>query len=91
MLEINGEIDMLTGPPMESEVRRLLASDAVFVVLDMCGVTFIEVSGLAARDPGRRGGGQARQAVAPADPSREVQRVLAKGGLADVVDDVGAA
>jgi anti-anti-sigma factor len=94
VLEIAGEIDLLTAPLLETALRRQLAAAPRIVVLDLQGITFFGVRGitvlLAAKDEVPRFGGSLRLVK----PSVAVARPLASLGLAglfDIYDGVLAA
>jgi anti-anti-sigma factor len=94
VLEIAGEIDLLTAPLLEAALRGQLAAAPRIVVLDLQGITFFGVSGisvlLAANDEVPRSGGSLRLVR----PSVAVARPLVGLGLAgrfDIYDGVLAA
>jgi anti-sigma B factor antagonist len=92
VVEIEGEVDMLTAPTLVEVVRDDRSFDVL--VLDLAKVSFVSAAGLRLivslnRRVSRRGGGFALAAV-----HRNVARVLEISGLAEAVliaDDVPAA
>jgi anti-anti-sigma factor len=94
VLEVIGEIDLLSAPLLWSAIRRQAASRLDLVVLDLHGVRFLGACGLAvlltARDLLPAYGTALRLARAPLPVVRPLQVLdLAKGF--DVRDDVAAA
>ena len=61
VLAVAGEVDVATAPRVYRAVRGLVAQGRVRIVVDLCGVTFIDASGLgvlmAARHKVDRAGG----------------------------------
>jgi anti-sigma B factor antagonist len=46
LVHLAGELDLESGPALNSEVRRLLASDLETIVVDLCDLEFIDSTGL---------------------------------------------
>jgi anti-sigma B factor antagonist len=92
VVEVEGEVDMLTVPPLADAVREDGSFDVL--VLDLAKVSFVSAAGVRLivslyRRLSRRGGGFALATV-----HRNVARVLEISGLAEAVaiaDDVPAA
>jgi anti-sigma B factor antagonist len=92
VIEVEGEVDMLTAPALAQVVREDGSFDAL--VLDLAKVSFVSLAGMRLiaslyRRLSRRGGGVALAAV-----QHNVARVLEISGLAEAVliaDDVPAA
>ena len=82
----SGELDLLTAPRAVDSVARLdvAAGDTVRLVLD--GVTFIDSTGVRALLEARQRVRQCRGEFVLADPSRQVVKVLALTGLAELLD-----
>ncbi len=47
LLECRGELDLATGPVLRSKVRSVLEDRPRRLVIDLCGVGFVDSSGLA--------------------------------------------
>jgi anti-sigma B factor antagonist len=75
-LALRGELDMYTAPLLERELRNAVRSHPSEIVLDLKGLSFVDVSGLraildAARRARREGG-----AVVIANPLPHIVRLL---------------
>jgi anti-sigma B factor antagonist len=81
VVELTGELDMTTAQAFEDELKRVEATDAAEIVVDLSGLTFISADGLkafihaAARS--RHGDNRLRIVRGPA----EVQRTFETSGL----------
>lgn len=95
LLDVQGEVDTLTAPPLEQALHDLLARPgAERLVVDLSGVTFLASSGLAVliRAAHRAADGGLRLRLVTA--SRAVRRPLQITGseqLFDMYEDVSAA
>jgi anti-anti-sigma factor len=79
---VSGELDLLSGPPLEACLDRLMSTDGVGLVLDLHGITFVDAYGLrllvrAAARLGDRLGLQR--------PSGRVRWVMEVGGVIDLL------
>jgi len=84
---VTGEIDMATAPMLERELSAAIGAGEGAVVLDLCGVTFFDSSGLrvtilAHRDLGE----QNRRLAVVCDPEGHVRRTFGLAGLAELLD-----
>lgn len=78
MIEVAGEIDIFTGPALQSSIQAELTSGVQKVIVDLSGVRFMDSSGLsvligAARDVGF-------DSFAVTGSQEPVERVLALTG-----------
>ena len=81
ILIVSGELDLMTGPALESRLDRLMATAIpAGLVLDLQGVTFMDAGGLRTivRSANRYG-----DCIALQRPSPPVSRVLRIVGLDD--------
>lgn len=46
VIVVGGELDMATTPMLEAELGRVEASDASLIMLDLCGLRFIDSCGV---------------------------------------------
>ncbi|MGQ0572934.1 MAG: anti-sigma factor antagonist [Pseudonocardia sp.] len=86
VVEVGGEVDMLTSPQLRRVVLDQFAGGAELVVLGLDGVTFLGTSGLAVlievREAAHNGGVELRLACT----QRRVLRPLAIAGLVPLFD-----
>ncbi|MFP5023315.1 STAS domain-containing protein [Pseudonocardia phyllosphaerae] len=91
LLRCLGEIDSAAAPELTRELQRWVDGSCC-VVLDLCGVTYLDASGLTALLVGLRHaeqvGGRLRLGRGV---SRQVRRVLAASGVQTLFDDADAA
>lgn len=83
-LGLTGEIDLANAAEVEQALRRIEATDAEVIVVDLAGVSFIDSSGirvLVAAAARARGGDR----LVLARPTRAVLRVLRIAGVADLL------
>ncbi len=89
-VSLKGELDLSTVAKVEEELRRVEASDASVVVLDLSGLTFLDSTGLrAVITADERARAQGRRFVIVKGPDA-VQRVFAITRLEErleMVDD----
>ena len=89
-VSLEGELDLSTVAKVEEELRRVEASDASLVVLDLSGLTFLDSTGLrAVITADERARAQGRRFVIVKGPDA-VQRVFAITRLEErleMVDD----
>jgi anti-sigma B factor antagonist len=45
-IELEGELDLATAPDVEAELKRVEATDAEAIILDLSGLTFIDSTGI---------------------------------------------
>jgi anti-sigma B factor antagonist len=87
---VKGELDLSTVAKVEEELRRVEASDATLLVLDLSGLTFLDSTGLrAVITADERARAQGRRFVIVKGPDA-VQRVFAITRLEErleMVDD----
>ena len=82
VVQVGGELDMLTAPTLAEFLARALASQPQGLVIDITEVTFLGSSGLLALVDGQHLAGEATQvalAVTPSSPalrSLEVSRLV---------------
>ena len=87
VLHVAGELDVLTAPPLSSDLSSLVGG-ATSIVLDLTAVSFLDSTGVrfvdeAAREAARRGAGF--RVVAPVGtPSRRLLELL---GMTAVLAD----
>lgn len=95
VLDVRGEIDTLTAPPLEQALRDLLtAQEADRLVVDLSGVTFLASSGLAVLIRAAHRASERRLRLRLVTASRAVRRPLQITGseqLFDMYEDVSAA
>ena len=89
VIALRGELDLATAADLESELRRVEASDAATIVLDLSGLTFIDSNGarlvLQADARSRANCGRLRLRRG----SRAVQRVFEISGVVERLPFVG--
>ena len=89
-VSLKGELDLSTVAKVEEELRRVEASDATLLVLDLSGLTFLDSTGLrAVITADERARAQGRRFVIIKGPDA-VQRVFAITRLEErleMVDD----
>ncbi|OLT14622.1 hypothetical protein BJF78_18035 [Pseudonocardia sp. CNS-139] len=88
VIEVGGEVDMLTSPQLRSAVLDQLEPDAgvELVVLDLDGVTFLGTSGLAVLIEVREAAHTAGVELRLACTARRVLRPLTIAGLIPLFD-----
>jgi anti-sigma B factor antagonist len=94
VLQVHGEIDMLTSPRLRNELIDLLDSRPSVLVLDLAGVSFFASSGLATLVEASEAAAEAGVPLRLAAMGRSVRRPLQITGLAarfDTYDDVPGA
>jgi anti-sigma B factor antagonist len=83
VIALRGELDLATVTDVDAELRRVEASDATTIVLDLSGLTFTDSNGtrlvLQADVRSRANGGRLRLRRG----SRAVQRVFEISGIAE--------
>jgi anti-sigma B factor antagonist len=88
-LGLTGEIDLANAALVEEELRRIEATDAAVILVDLGGISFIDSTGIkvligaAARD-------RDRGRLLLDSPSPAVLRVLRIAGVAELLPLVGA-
>ncbi|MBN9100791.1 MULTISPECIES: STAS domain-containing protein [unclassified Pseudonocardia] len=95
LLDVHGEVDTLTAPPLEQALSDLLAEqEADRLVVDLSGVTFLASSGLAVLIRAAHRAADRRLRLRLVTASRAVRRPLQITGseqLFDMYEDVSAA
>ena len=95
LLDVRGEVDTLTAPPLEQALRDLLADPgAERLVVDLSGVTFLASSGLAVLIRAAHRAAERHLRLRLVTSSRAVRRPLQITGsdqLFDMYEDVSAA
>ena len=80
-LEVTGEIDIATTPPLREAIRRLLAERTGPMLVDLGGVTFMDSTGLAVLLDLRRDAGAAERPLAIVCPEGPARLLLAVTGI----------
>lgn len=86
VLEVGGEVDMVTSPHLRSAVLDQFAAGTELVVLDLDGVTFLGTSGLAVLIEVREAAHAAGVELRIACTARRVLRPLSIAGLVPLFD-----
>lgn len=86
VIEVGGEVDMLTSPQLRRVVLEYLTNGTELVVLAMDGVTFLGTSGLAVLIEVREAAHTAGVELRIACTQRRVLRPLAIAGLVPLFD-----
>jgi len=86
VVEVGGEVDMLTSPQLRTAVLSSLAGGPSAVVLALDGVTFLGTSGLAVLIEVREAAQDADVALRLACTGRRVLRPLSIAGLIPMFD-----
>lgn len=86
VIQVGGEVDMLTSPQLRRVTLEHLASGAELVVLGLDGVTFLGTSGLAVLIEVREAAHAAGVELRLACTQRRVLRPLAIAGLVPLFD-----
>ncbi|MFC5948267.1 STAS domain-containing protein [Pseudonocardia lutea] len=86
VVEVGGEVDMLTSPQLRSVVLGQVSDGAQLVVLALDGVTFLGTSGLAVLIEVREAAHQAGVELRLACTGRRVLRPLSIAGLVPMFD-----
>jgi anti-sigma B factor antagonist len=81
IVHVNGEIDLLTAPELESEITAQLCSGGRTLVLDLREVSFLGCTGLRVLLTARDGAARSRTALSLVYQSPAVERPLALLGL----------
>ena len=89
VLGLTGEIDLANAAAVDDELRRIEATDAAVILVDLGGISFIDSTGIkilmgaAARE-------RERNRLLLDSPSPAVLRVLRIAGVADLLPLVGS-
>ena len=83
-LVVQGEIDMLTAPPLEDELEDAIGKRPEILVIDLSAVTFLDSSGCNALIRGKRRAEAYAIGLELAGLSPACRRVLEIGGLLDL-------
>lgn len=86
VIEVGGEVDMVTSPHLRSAVLDQYAAGSELVVLDLDGVTFLGTSGLAVLIEVREAAHAAGVELRLACTARRVLRPLSIAGLVPLFD-----
>lgn len=86
VIEVGGEVDMVTSPHLRSAVLDQYAAGTELVVLDLDGVTFLGTSGLAVLIEVREAAHAAGVELRLACTARRVLRPLSIAGLVPLFD-----
>ncbi|HVL84474.1 MAG TPA: STAS domain-containing protein [Pseudonocardia sp.] len=86
VLDVSGEVDMLTSPQLRTSVLEQLEAGVELVVLALDGVTFLGTSGLAVLIELREAAHAAGVELRLACTARRVLRPLAIAGLVPLFD-----
>jgi anti-sigma B factor antagonist len=86
VVEVGGEVDMLTSPQLRSAALTQLAEGTRLMVLALDGVTFLGTSGLAVLIEVREAAQQAGVTLRLACTGRRVLRPLSIAGLVPMFD-----
>ena len=81
LIKLTGEVDLYTAPRFKDDLVGLIDDNAVDVVIDLSGVTFIDSTALGVLIGGVRRVNAAGGAMALVVTSRPVERVLSITGL----------
>jgi len=86
VIEVGGEVDMVTSPQLRASVLDRFAAGIELVVLDLDGVTFLGTSGLAVLIEVREAAHHAGVELRLACTARRVLRPLSIAGLVPLFD-----
>ena len=86
LIEVGGEVDMVTSPQLRAAVLDQFAADTELVVLDLDEVTFLGTSGLAVLIEVREAAHAAGRELRIACTARRVLRPLMIAGLTPLFD-----
>jgi anti-sigma B factor antagonist len=86
LIEVGGEVDMVTSPQLRSAVLDQFTAGTELVVLDLDGVTFLGTSGLAVLIEVREAAHAAGRELRIACTARRVLRPLTIAGLIPLFD-----
>ncbi|GGM36631.1 anti-sigma factor antagonist [Longimycelium tulufanense] len=86
VVEVRGEVDMLTAPALRGRLREELGGAPQLVVVDLTGVTFLGSSGLAVLVAAAQQANDLGVRFRLVCTTRAVIRPLTATGLADVLD-----
>jgi len=85
VVALRGELDIVSSPQVEAELKRLEATDATTIALDLSGLDFIDSSGLHILMAARERCRESPDRLLLQRPSARVRKVVAMAGLADVL------
>jgi anti-sigma B factor antagonist len=86
VVRVGGEVDMLTTPHLGTSIAEELAHGPAILVLDLCSVTFLGSSGLAALVTAREDAATRGVSLRLVSAEHAVLRPLAATGLTDLFD-----
>jgi anti-sigma B factor antagonist len=86
VVQVSGEIDMLTTPILQAAVEKQLSQDVRTLVIDLSAVTFLASSGLAALVAAQRTAEASGATLRLVGNSRAVTRPIVATGLRDVFE-----
>lgn len=81
VLDVRGEIDMLTAPRLQAAITESLDRPAAPILVNLEGVTFMDSTGLRALVESRERAESAGVRLTLVGPSRQVRRLLSLTGL----------
>ena len=83
-LAVRGELDLATAPALEAALEEAIRESDGALVVDLCGVEFLDSSGLQVLLRVRARLGTEDRALALVCPFGRVRRVIELAGLSDV-------
>ena len=89
VIHVEGELDVATAGKLETALTPIAAPDGTRVVVDLAGVSFIDVRGLRALLTGRRELSRRHIGMVVGNPPPQARRLFDLAGSGDLLDDPG--
>jgi anti-sigma B factor antagonist len=91
VIHVEGELDIATAGKLQTALTTIAAPDGTRVVVDLAGVSFIDVRGLRALLIGRRELARRHIGIVVRNPRPQARRLFDLAGNRDLLDDPGHA
>lgn len=83
VIAVYGELDLASSAALDSELARLMKSDAEQLIIDLRGVDFMDSTGLSVLVKAQQRAEEAGQRFAAVRGSQQVERLLTLTGVAE--------
>lgn len=83
MLAVSGELDLAAASSFETELNRVLATDAERIVLDLASLEFIDSTGLSVLVRAQQRAHESGRELGLVNPGPQVERLLHLTGLTE--------
>jgi anti-sigma B factor antagonist len=91
VIDVEGELDIATAGKLQTALTTIAAVDGTRIVVDLAGVSFIDVRGLRALLIGRRELARRHIGIVVRNPRPQARRLFDLAGNGDLLDDPGHA